>query len=787
MTDYKITLYYNNCRERANNTRYPYEAEIHTAEDLASLVVFDHVSAEYTEYHRKNDNFIKANCIMLDVDNTHSDSENEWITPKNIRETFPDVPFYVSYSRYHMREKGGKSPRPKFHLYFPDKEFTNGEEYAKLKERVCAYFPYFDAKAKDIAHFFYGVETPRVEYYDGETLLSEFMETVDTSTTDDKPSPFTKATEYDRIPVGERNNTLHQIALKLLARFGDTSDMAYELFKQNVYRCEEPLPENEITTIWNGALSYYRKVIKTSASYTSPDQYNSTEDLEPSDYSDVGQAYVFVREYGDVVKYSPATNYLYYTGKVWTESELKVHRLVQQFTDLQIKEASVKLQRAQKAEMDSVLNKDDMEAKKNKQEVNRAMKYMKIALGKRDTMKIRAVLTEAKPMAEIDSSMLDADLFLLNTLDGTVDLRTKEIHPHTSLDYCTKITNVGVSVEGAELFANFLKTITCDNKELENYLQLVAGMFAVGAVYRENLVIAYGSGRNGKSTFFNLLARVLGDYSGNLSAETLTVNSRKNKSPEYAELRGKRLVIAAELQEGMRLDTAVVKKLCSTDPIYAEKKYRDPFSFIPSHTVVLYTNHLPDVGSSDDGTWRRLVVIPFNAVIEKNNDIKNYAEYLFNEAGGAVLSWIIEGAYKFIKAGYEIEAPEIVRQAIKDYREANDWVNNYLTECCETGKGFTERAGRLYENYRDYCKRNGEFTRKSDIFKTALEKAGFVHGRNGKIRYWTGLKIASHTETFDMPYVNSADMLPDYVLPSPPVTASDGSDTNSYEDENVEF
>ena len=110
--------------------------------------------------------------------------------------------------------------------------------------------------------------------------------------------------------------------------------------------------------------------------------------------------------------------------------------------------------------------------------------------------------------------------------------------------------------------------ITCQDSELEEYLQLVAGMCAVGKVFCENLIIAYGSGKNGKSTFFNLLARVMGDYAGSLSTETLITHSRKNKSPEYAELRGKRIVIASELEEETRLDTATVKKLCSTDPIY---------------------------------------------------------------------------------------------------------------------------------------------------------------------------------------------------------------------------
>lgn len=101
-----------------------------------------------------------------------------------------------------------------------------------------------------------------------------------------------------------------------------------------------------------------------------------------------------------------------------------------------------------------------------------------------------------------------------------------------------------------ELFREFLDRITCGDTQLQDYLQMIAGMFAVGAVYRECLIIAYGGGGNGKSTLFNLLAMVMGDYAGNLSAETLTANCRKNKSPEYAEMRGKRLVIAAELEGG---------------------------------------------------------------------------------------------------------------------------------------------------------------------------------------------------------------------------------------------
>ena len=110
-----------------------------------------------------------------------------------------------------------------------------------------------------------------------------------------------------------------------------------------------------------------------------------------------------------------------------------------------------------------------------------------------------------------------------------------------------------------------------------------------------------------------------------------------------AELRGKRLVIASELEEGMRLNTSLMKQLCSTDEVAAEKKYKDPFRFTPTHTLVLCTNHLPKVGSSDKGTWRRLILIPFMAKLPDQGHVKNYAAYLVQQAGGAILKWIIEG------------------------------------------------------------------------------------------------------------------------------------------------
>lgn len=148
----------------------------------------------------------------------------------------------------------------------------------------------------------------------------------------------------------------------------------------------------------------------------------------------------------------------------------------------------------------------------------------------------------------------------------------------------------------------------------------------------------------------------------------------------------------------MRLSTANIKHLCSTDPIYAEKKYKAPFSFTPTHTLVLYTNHLPKVRASDEGTWRRLIVIPFEAKIKGSSDIKNYGDYLYKEAGGAILKWIIEGAEKVIKDDFKIKLPKKVEDAIKVYKENNDWMSHFLEECCEIDESYTAKSGKFMMN-----------------------------------------------------------------------------------------
>ena len=266
------------------------------------------------------------------------------------------------------------------------------------------------------------------------------------------------------------------------------------------------------------------------------------------------------------------------------------------------------------------------------------------------------------------------------------------------------------------------------------------GGMVIGKVYAESMFIAYGDGANGKSTVFNTIHEVLGDYAGKIPAESLTTRA-KNAKVDLAEMLGKRFVLASETEEGQRLSTSMLKQIASVDEISAEKKYHDPFTFAPTHSIVLYTNHLPRVGSMDKGTWRRLIVLPFNAVIK--NPQRDYAETLIRQASGAVLQWAIEGAKKFIAGGYQMPPCAVVDEANKEYRKANDWLRSFLEECCIIGEIEKITGGVLYKAYRAWATETGEYVRSNRDFGEALRVAGFEMKHTKIGNEWRGLTLSA--------------------------------------------
>lgn len=263
-----MKLYSSKSRQVAQNKYYPHKKEIHSSDDLAEVVAYDHVAASFKDNCRGNANFIQSDCSMFDVDNTHSDNPTEWVTPADLQEAFPGVGFYVCYSRNHMKAKGDKAPRPKFHVYFPDRVFDGGEEYAAHKQRVCAYFTAFDPNAKDAARFFFGVECPQVEYFNGDILLYDFMKTIPIGKQDSKAHG-----NREIIPQGSRNTTMRRFALSKLTHLGDASGEAYQLFLQEATKCVPLLEDKELDSIWKGAMKFYCSTVKVDPNYIAPENY----------------------------------------------------------------------------------------------------------------------------------------------------------------------------------------------------------------------------------------------------------------------------------------------------------------------------------------------------------------------------------------------------------------------------------------------------------------------------------------------------------------------------------
>lgn len=743
----EFNLYLSSTSGNKANCLYPDVVEVRSIKDMKKAIQKDHVCAKFKRSYRSNDNFVTSNVIALDCDN-EDDDEKSWVDPVEIAQALPNVCFYAVYSKSHNKQKGNKGPRPRFHIYFPIDEITDAKEYAKLKQEIVNAFPIFDKNALDPARFLFG-GVGEIEVYEGDKTIADYLK--------GQIDEFEKFDEESfEIKQGSRNSSMSHFAGKILKRLGN-SDEAYKAYLDKAQQCNPPLSKEELDGIWNSALKFSKKV-SNQEGYITPDLYNTIYTLKPEHLTDVGQATVLAKEYEGRLAYTPATDYMVYNGSFFEESKEKAQGLSQELTIKQIEEAKNQMDIA----MEELKNNGGLKliltlgTKKAKEQGSPAQKrsiekledakeYEKYAIKRQDSKSIAATLKEAKPILSSLPSEFDKNEFLLNTPSFTYDLQ-KGVNgalKHDPLNKITKQTFCDPTVEGKNIWLDALDTFFEGDKELIEYVQTIVGLSAIGKVYMEALIIAYGEGKNGKSTFWNAISKVLGTYSGNISADMLTAACRRNVKPELAEAKGKRMLIASELQEGMRLNTSNVKQLCSTDDIYAEKKYKDPFSYTPSHTLVLYTNHLPKVGAIDKGTWRRLIIIPFNAELSGKKEIKNYTDYLVKNAGGYILYWIIEGAKKAIDKGFKIDLPKKVEEAVEQYKDDNDWFSLFISECCEIDPTYVCKSGELYQEYRAFCIRSAEFIKSTTEFYSALTSNGYKRKKNKKGSFIYGLRLKS--------------------------------------------
>ena len=262
----EFTAYNADCTGNASNCLYPNEIRVDGLEAFRRLVMYDHVFAEFKNNYRSVENFLRAQSLPGDIDNSHSDKPEDWIYPKDVAAFFMGVKYYIHYSRHHMKQKGSESPRPRFHVIFLIEEVDDSTQYANWKQRLQQAYPFFDTQALDAARFLFGTEDPQVEYHDGAITLTEFLREYEDE------EAFAKMD--DVIPEGKRNTTLSRFAGRLLVRYGDAAE-THKRFLDETEKCTVPLSDVELRRTWRSALKFYSKV-KSTPGYIAPDTYNGT-------------------------------------------------------------------------------------------------------------------------------------------------------------------------------------------------------------------------------------------------------------------------------------------------------------------------------------------------------------------------------------------------------------------------------------------------------------------------------------------------------------------------------
>lgn len=262
MSNFEIPLWAAACCGNVKNCLYTDERVARSEDEFKEAVANDHVFIQFKNKYRCEANFIRTITLVVDCDNSHSDNPEDWIHKENVEQAFPGVSFVIYTSRNHLKIKGNKSARPRFHVIFFIDECLKAKEYKDLLERVQSYFPYFDTMALDAARFFYGNDNTEVFFVEGKMNLSQFFGEEDAF-----------ANLGEEIAEGNRNATMFNWAVRALKRYGNVAETR-KRFCIQAEKCNPPLDDKELASIWRSANKYYKKIAEQS-DYVPPNEYNN--------------------------------------------------------------------------------------------------------------------------------------------------------------------------------------------------------------------------------------------------------------------------------------------------------------------------------------------------------------------------------------------------------------------------------------------------------------------------------------------------------------------------------
>ena len=333
----------------------------------------------------------------------------------------------------------------------------------------------------------------------------------------------------------------------------------------------------------------------------------------------------------------------------------------------------------------------------------------------------------------------DADPWLLNAENGTVDLRTGELRPHNRDDLITRVCPTDYD-PGAKspTFERFLCEVLPD-QDIREYVARFIGYSAFGIVREHILGVFWGPGANGKSVLTDVVTHVLGDYAKPGPSSLIVQNGVHEPHPtDVASCVGTRLVVVHETKRGASFDASKIKLLTGGDKLTARFMRQDYFSFQPSHTLLMLSNYKPQADATDAALWRRVQLVPFDVVVPTERRDTELAEKIKAESAG-VLNWVVRGAAEWLRIG--LCPPQAVKEQTEAYRLSEDVVGAFINERCVKLPAASIRAQSLYAGYKSFCDEQGARPVRRNDFAAEISARGFRKRRdkNGNIYLGIGL------------------------------------------------
>ncbi len=369
-----------------------------------------------------------------------------------------------------------------------------------------------------------------------------------------------------------------------------------------------------------------------------------------------------------------------------------------------------------------------------------------------DSKRITNMLKMAECEIRVTPEQLDQDIWALNFLNGTVDLRTGKLKPHDPLDFITKLVHheYRPAAECPAFHAALSRMMGASphasEAELERsdrliaYLQKALGYSLTGSTSEKAVFLCHGSGNNGKTTLLSTFLRLLEEYAVLLQIDTLMVRQESNNSQaDLADLRGARYVMTSETEEGQRLAEGKLQRITQgMGKIKATRKYENPITFDETHKIWVDANHLPIVRGTDNAIWNRLHPIPFTVVIPPEEIDPDLPAKLLAESEG-ILAWGVAGAVRWYSQ--RLGKPPEVADAVRDYREQMNQVGRFVGECCIVVPTASGKARQLYSAYRKWVEEAGEHSLSETLFGKRLADSGIKKSRSESGMVYRGVAL----------------------------------------------